>query len=60
LSFVIIMMTSIGWPVIGWSVIGGSVFGWPPKPKARACESGKPGSGLLASPAMSHDRGGDG
>jgi len=55
LSFVIIMMTTIGWPVIGVSVTG-----WPPKPKARAGESAKPGSGLLASPAMSHDRRGDG
>jgi hypothetical protein len=41
LSFVIIMMTTVGWPVILWPVIG-----WPPKP--------------TASPAMSHDRRGDG
>jgi hypothetical protein len=60
LSFVIIMMTSVGWSVIIWPVILWPVIVWPPKPKASACGSGKAESGLPASPAMSPDRRDDG
>ncbi len=60
LSFVIIMMTTVDWLVTLWPVTLWPVTLWPPKPKARACGSGKAGSGLPASPAMSPDRRGDG
>ena len=49
-SFKLVMITMVGWPISVWS----------PKPKARACESGKPGSGLPGSPAMAAAIRGDG